>query len=75
MTLMRSYALSVVAVFAGCSDPPPPTDVVVVLQSDLAVPADTDGVHFSAIAGSSAPDPSGFLGSSASAPLSCFAGV
>jgi hypothetical protein len=57
------------AVSSGCSDPPP-TDVVVVLQSDLSVPSDTDGVQFGVVAGSFAPDANGTQGINAAAVLS-----
>ena len=43
---------------AGC-DPPQPTDVVVVLQSDLAIPTETDGLEISVSAGPVAPLPNG----------------
>jgi len=45
---------------AGCGDPPP-TEVAVVLQSDLSIPVDTDGVTMLVIAGPYAPDLNGVL--------------
>jgi hypothetical protein len=52
-----SCTLPLVTLSFACSDPIPPTEVVVVMQSDLSVPIDTDGVQFSVIGGPFAPDP------------------
>jgi hypothetical protein len=53
---------------AGCGDPAP-TEVVVVLQSDLSIPADTDGTLISVVAGPYAPDPNSPEGINTSAVL------
>lgn len=50
-------ALLLAAACAGCSDPPPPTEVALVLQSDLSIPIDTDGAQVAVIGGPFAPDP------------------
>jgi len=55
---MKRVLWCAVVLVAGCGDPPP-TEVAVVLQSDLAIPVDTDGVTMLVVAGPYAPDSSG----------------
>jgi hypothetical protein len=55
-TLWGAFLLA--AASAGCSDSFP-SEVVVVVQSDLSVPTDADALQFSLIAGSFAPNPNG----------------
>jgi hypothetical protein len=52
-------ALLLAAGSAGCSDPPPQPEVALVLQSDLSIPIDADGVQVAVIGGPFAPDPTG----------------
>jgi hypothetical protein len=48
---------SLAAAIAGCTDVPWRTAVMVVLESDLSVPSDVDGLSLQAVAGPDAPSP------------------
>jgi len=48
----------------------PPTEVVVVMQSDLTVPGETDGLQLSIAVGASAPQPNGVQSLNVAIPLS-----
>jgi hypothetical protein len=59
--MSRSFVVCpvVLVALAGCGGESPPTEVVVVLQSDLVIPSETDGIQMSVSAGAAAPIPSG----------------